>query len=267
MKDTKGEDSRSKQQRNENDNDDDEEEENDEDYQPEGDNAADDADDDMMDAAAAATPTPHLNSMQIKQVDEAFEALFGYKWGTSFHLPDNPVAWTEQERLLCRMLGPADAAAVLQSSGSGGSENINNKNRSNSKVRPFRKHQMYKIHRSTVGTKAKDTKAAAAKIVAAATTKASSTSASTTTTAGGGGGGVDNLLKKLAGPTKVSTVAKTSSDWDKFKEQTGLGEKLEEQAESNAAFLKRQDFLSRVDNRKFEIEKQERERIRAKRGK
>jgi hypothetical protein len=65
---------------------------------------------------------------------------------------------------------------------------------------------------------------------------------------------------------KTTTVAKTSADWEQFKETTGLGEKLEEQAESSTSYLKKQDFLHRVDHRKFELEKQERERERAKRG-
>ena len=63
----------------------------------------------------------------------------------------------------------------------------------------------------------------------------------------------------MTGPNKVSTVAKTSQDWDQFKTTTGLGESLEAQAESSTAYLKRQDFLQRVDHRTFEMEKQERE--------
>jgi Bucentaur or craniofacial development len=63
----------------------------------------------------------------------------------------------------------------------------------------------------------------------------------------------------------VSTVQKTSNDWEQFKETTGLGDRLEEQAESSTAFLKRQDFLTRVDHRTFEIEKKDRDRERAKR--
>jgi len=80
-------------------------------------------------------------------------------------------------------------------------------------------------------------------------------------------GGVDNLLQQLSGPDKVSTVAKTHTDWDQFKQRTGLGETLEEQADSKTAFLKKQDFLHRVDHRTFEKERAERDRERAKRGK
>jgi len=42
---------------------------------------------------------------------------------------------------------------------------------------------------------------------------------------------------------------------------------LESRAEGNEAFLVKKDFLDRVDHRKFELEKQERDRERASRGK
>ena len=80
----------------------------------------------------------------------------------------------------------------------------------------------------------------------------------------GGGGGVDKLLQKLSKDNKVSTAAKTSADWDQFKDASGLGNKIEEHAESKDAYLKRQDFLQRVDHRKFELERQGREKERFK---
>jgi Bucentaur or craniofacial development len=35
-------------------------------------------------------------------------------------------------------------------------------------------------------------------------------------------GGLDSVLQQIAGPSKISTVAKTSADWDSFKTETGL---------------------------------------------
>ena len=42
----------------------------------------------------------------------------------------------------------------------------------------------------------------------------------------GGGGGLDSVLDTLKGPKVVSTVAKSSVDWDNFKEEKGLDEDL-----------------------------------------
>ena len=77
-------------------------------------------------------------------------------------------------------------------------------------------------------------------------------------------GGVDDLLKKMNDTGKVSTITKTAHDWESFKADTGLQASLEEHTESKGAYLKRQDFLDRVDHRKFEKERQVRERERAK---
>lgn len=75
---------------------------------------------------------------------------------------------------------------------------------------------------------------------------------------------VDALLEQLSGPSKLTTVAKTSMDWDHFKTTTGLGTSLEEQAESKTSYLKKQEFLQRVDHRTFDLEKVQRERNRLK---
>lgn len=72
--------------------------------------------------------------------------------------------------------------------------------------------------------------------------------------------GLDAVLQELAGPSKLSTVAKTSADWDVFKTQQGsAAEVLEERAQGKDAFLVKQDFLSRVDVRRFEQEKAQRD--------
>ena len=78
---------------------------------------------------------------------------------------------------------------------------------------------------------------------------------------------VDHVLAKLAGPSKVSTVQKTSNDWESFKQtDKQLQEELEQRAQGKDAYLVKQDFLTRVDNRKFELERDQRERERAQRA-
>ena len=65
----------------------------------------------------------------------------------------------------------------------------------------------------------------------------------------------------------MSTVQKTSNDWESFKESDKqLQDELEKNAQGKDAFLVKQDFLNRVDQRKFELEKDERDRERAKRA-
>ena len=80
--------------------------------------------------------------------------------------------------------------------------------------------------------------------------------------------GLDSLLDQMSRPEKLSTVAKTSADWDLFKEKSDnqLKEDLEKKALGKEAFLVKKDFLNRVDARKFELEKAERERERVKRA-
>ncbi|KAL7490566.1 hypothetical protein ACHAWT_000136 [Skeletonema menzelii] len=82
--------------------------------------------------------------------------------------------------------------------------------------------------------------------------------------------GLDNLLSEMSRPEKLSTISKTSTDWDLFKSKNAdeaLKEQLESRAEGNDAFLVKKDFLDRVDHRRFELEKQDRDRERASRGK
>lgn len=220
----------------------------DEDYNPNEEDAQDD-DDDAMDVVEDVLSAKHLTSLQLKQVDQAFEELFGYKWGTSFTLPRNRSEWTPQQLLLCQVLGQTAAATILQSHATTGGKRKN---------RLHRKQQPYKIKLSTrdgTDVRAQVPSARADGVSRKLPEKFKQQSV----------GGVDKLLKQLAAPEKVSTVAKTSADWDQFKEKTGLGEKLEEQADSKDAYLKRQDFLTRVDHRRFELEKEERDKNRVKR--
>ena len=82
--------------------------------------------------------------------------------------------------------------------------------------------------------------------------------------------GVDDLLREMSKPEKLSTMSKTSADWDLFKSKNAdaeLKEQLETSAAGNEAYLVKKDFLDRVDRRRFELEKAERDRERAQRGK
>lgn len=181
-----------------------------------------------------------LSGMQEQAVNQAFEKLFGYPWGTQFSLKnDSSSSLSLQENLLCNIFGPETAARIL----------LKNPTLQKKQVQVIRKPQYYKVPQraSTI------------------TQPVNATSTSSTTQPATKKGGVENLLQELSGPQTTTTVAKTHADWGQFKEQTGLGDKLEEQAESKAAFLKRQDFLQRVDHRKFELEKKDRERERVQR--
>jgi hypothetical protein len=51
-------------------------------------------------------------------------------------------------------------------------------------------------------------------------------------------------------------------DWESFKDKTGIDEELRKKAEGKDAYLVKQEFLQRVDLRKFEQEKAQRERER-----
>jgi hypothetical protein len=77
---------------------------------------------------------------------------------------------------------------------------------------------------------------------------------------------LDSVLQQIAGQKKQNTVEKTSDDWETFKEKDKqLQDELELQAQSKNAYLVKQDFLNRVDQRRFEIEKEERDQERSRR--
>ena len=60
-------------------------------------------------------------------------------------------------------------------------------------------------------------------------------------------------------------MAKSSVDWDAFKEESNLADELEQATKDG--YLQRQDFLTRCDVRQFEQEKAQRNLDRAKRDK
>lgn len=65
----------------------------------------------------------------------------------------------------------------------------------------------------------------------------------------------------MKGPQTVSTVAKSSLDWDNFKDKEGLEDDLA--VASKDGYLTRKEFLQRCDERAFENEREKRQRDRA----
>lgn len=79
--------------------------------------------------------------------------------------------------------------------------------------------------------------------------------------ASGGPKALDQVLASLDGPKKVSTMEKTSIDWDKFKEHEGIEDELKQYTKDG--YIEKQEFLQRLDVKRFEIEKAERDRQRS----
>lgn len=77
---------------------------------------------------------------------------------------------------------------------------------------------------------------------------------------------LDAVLREIAGPTKISTVEKTASDWEIFKDKTDLKDELETKAKGKDAYLEKKDFLQRVDVRQFDREKSQRDLQRSSKG-
>jgi Bucentaur or craniofacial development len=247
----------------------------------------DDDDNDDLPQQSAVEETyyaPSLTPAKRKAVDDAFEKLFGYKFGTSFlpvrksrrtALNHNHKSNDKNIEILQDIFGPFGAAKIMALS---------------TTLRPIKrlplpaslvetitevKHyagQSIVVKRqvavtgltTTTTTAASTTAAAAAPVVAAAAPPPPPPPHANSSNSRGG---LDTLLQELDGPSKLSTVAKTSADWDQFKTQEGLEDDLTKQAQGKNAFLQKKDFLQRVDARRFEVEKQVRDAERASRGK
>jgi hypothetical protein len=78
--------------------------------------------------------------------------------------------------------------------------------------------------------------------------------------AGASGSGIDKVLASMDAPKKVSTIEKTSIDWDKFKEEEGIEDELAQYTKDG--YVEKQEFLQRLDLKRFEIEKAERDKQR-----
>mmetsp|Transcript_7490 Transcript_7490/g.14214 ORF Transcript_7490/g.14214 Transcript_7490/m.14214 type:complete len:297 (-) Transcript_7490:109-999(-) len=75
--------------------------------------------------------------------------------------------------------------------------------------------------------------------------------------------GIDAVLSQIKGPQKFTTIDKTNVDWENFKDKAGLEEELKKKAQGKDAYLVKKDFLNRVDVRRFEQEREERNKKRA----
>ena len=193
-----------------------------------------------------------MASSKRKAVDEAFERMFGYRWGTTFHLNESEMDSTKLE--LVRIFGVTTTARILNNKGSN-----KRQKRSIERILNYKDIELPKTKEGTV----METSVFAGQTVQTAK-KQSSTAAKAPAK---GNSKLDNVLAQLAGPTKISTVRKTNDDWEQFKESDKqLQDELEKKAQGKDAFLVKQDFLNRVDHRKFELEKEERDRERAKRA-
>ena len=193
-----------------------------------------------------------MASSKRKAVDEAFERMFGYRWGTTFHLNESEMDSTKLE--LVRIFGVTTTARILNNKGSN-----KRQKKSIERILNYKDIELPKTKEGTV----METSVFAGQTVQTAK-KQSSTAAKAPAK---GNSKLDNVLAQLAGPTKISTVRKTNDDWEQFKESDKqLQDELEKKAQGKDAFLVKQDFLNRVDHRKFELEKEERDRERAKRA-
>lgn len=234
----------------------DDDEEADEDYVPmeEGDDEAGNVLGESIEEQAGL-PSCTLSLAKRKAVDDAFQALFGYPFGTRFKPKRQKVLSDDhnrQHRLLVQVFGSNTAAQLLATSNS------------------VRAHTIPRAPPPDLSapTMVQEVKRFAGKnIVVQRKVAPSKAAAKSGTRKKDPPKGLDSLLKEISGPSKLSTVAKTSADWDSFKVDTGIDDQLEQQAQSKDAFLVKKDFLNRVDHRQFEHERSKRDTERSKRGK
>jgi hypothetical protein len=242
---------------------DEDEEEDDEDYNPAEDMQADVDDEDMPNAAAGVgsedltngIPPCMLSESKRKAVDAAFQELFGYTFGTQFvpkrRKQGDGSSTSRTEDILVSIFGPTAAAQILATSDAV------------TKIQVKRAPLPTKV----VTTVTEMKKYAGQTIRVTRKVNASQAAAAMAGASDGNPKGLDSLLQALNGPGKMSTVAKTSADWDTFKTDAGVEDEIEKQAQGKNAYLHKQDFLKRVDQRRFVDEKTKRDQERSKRGK
>lgn len=72
---------------------------------------------------------------------------------------------------------------------------------------------------------------------------------------------LEEMLEGIAKKRSVTTVEKSSYDWEQYKAQHQLEDELKDAGKDG--FVEKQQFLHRVDGRQFELERTQRERERA----
>jgi Bucentaur or craniofacial development len=236
-----------------------------------------------------------LSKVQLQRVDASFERLFGYPWeGATARAATTSVDSHKLHQLLVQVLGPRKAAQVLRTKSIASSQTYPWKPQRESnpssmtslpmansletivprgstrtaELSPAAEIPAHDVHSSDgAHSLTKPSVAGSEQRIPLAGSLNPTTEASAATCIRAGG--VDDLLNQIKNEGKsATTVMKTALDWEQFKSQSGvLGSQLEEKAESSGAYLKQQDFLTRVDHRQFEHEKSVRDKERAARGK
>jgi len=279
---------------------DDDDSEDDDDYVPPTENDSDDNDEKISSHGAGVMMTSNLSQTQQKAVDDAFSSLFDgktYNYGKNLKSSNKTIgraakkALRKKKRVLADIFGGVEASKILARSSK---TTKREQRRCRAQQLPESLSDDGAVTTSDSAAKQSDAAATALTDSAAAAAAAAiemtkkqtvtevkvfagqkisvqqeqqnpsivNTQATTTTKRQSN---LDAVLSNLAGPQKLSTVAKTSIDWDSYK-GSQLSEvakdELETKAEGNDAFLVKKDFLQRVDLRRFEVEKEERERKR-----
>ncbi|KAL7576345.1 hypothetical protein ACA910_018161 [Epithemia clementina (nom. ined.)] len=258
----------------------------------EQDNKSDDVKDQKPNTKAVPKTTAHkkssnskklgyLSTIQKQRVDEVFQSMFGYPWGSMPVVVEATRRPDSRYVLLKQIFGPRSAAQILHNEPLTSENNQPLHQKSGDSVNqtqlvPARNNATIKARTTTSAPTAAVASSDSqyknmGPAAAAVATSSSSTEGAPSNVQGSNPSapevGVDALLQQMQGPKSTSTIMKTAIDWESFKEESGaLGEKLEQHAESKGAYLKRQDFLTRVDHRQFEQERQERERSRARKS-
>lgn len=247
--------------------------EDDEDYVP---TAASDDEGDVAtaqsSAAEALSKTPTLSQIKERKVDDAFSELFGKPYqappssktkGNKKSKPKSKKAMKKKKRILSEIFGGSGIASKIMETSSSVTEHdvatrsqreegaLKQTTKTEVKEMKMFAGQMMEISRSVAGSGSGHQQGGAA-------TDQTKVQKSEPKPAG-----IDAVLSKIKGPQKITTIDKTNVDWENFKDKTGMEEELKKKAEGNDAYLVKKDFLNRVDARRFEQEKTERERKRA----
>lgn len=273
-----------------------EEEDEDEDYvpgqDPEEGVPSDDENDITNTTQEEAITGPALSMTKKKAVDDAFNDLFGYNYTKSASATKSqsklPIksksAWQKQKNILSTIFGKSSSFKLMSSSkataalarpkaSSGGMMRL--EKRVIKEVKRFAGQEIcvekvVVVPIFSVGGGCGGGGDQSAITGDSTNNEDNAVTVSAATATAPKAKGLDNLLNEMSRPEKLSTISKTSTDWDLFKSKNAdeaLKEQLESRAEGNEAFLVKKDFLDRVDHRRFELEKQERDRERASRGK
>ncbi|KAI2489885.1 Bucentaur or craniofacial development [Fragilaria crotonensis] len=211
-----------------------EDEDDDDDYNPEEDVDIDDDDDDdaieQSKSSSDGIPSSTLSEAKRKAVDEAFLQMFGYNFGTRF-LPkrrkvNGPSDATQD--LLIRIFGPTAAAQIMATT----SDTI----------------AATKVKRATLPTTTSRTITEVKRYAGTTIEVKRKVNERDSLDSGHADGskprGLDSLLQELEGPGKLSTVAKTSADWESFKQEAGVELKLRSKRRARMPFLSSKTFAT-----------------------